>query len=1041
MGRRYGRIAKIFRKGCILSAWDKIPICLSRIDNNVIREFVAPVFETASSNWALFLEALSGKMASYRTLSMKILVFLLLTGQSTLMMGQDLAMKENDWVDSVYQTMSLRQRIGQLFMIRAHSDKGASHIEMVKNAIREEAVGGLCFFQGTPLAQLRLTNEYQALADIPLLVAQDAEYGLGMRLNNTFHFPFQMTMGAMDDDSLVYEAGREIARQLKRIGVRMNFAPVVDVNNNPDNPIINSRSFGEKPYRVAAFGAAYMKGLQDEKVMAVAKHFPGHGDTDMDSHKTLPLVSFGRNRLDSIELVPFKALIDSGVSAVMIAHLAIPAIEPDVNLPTTLSAKVVADLLTTDLGFEGLKITDALEMKGVSGGFRAGEAALKALKAGNDILLLPADLPKAISAIQKAVKNGEITDSFLEKRVKKQLHFKYQYGLHTTPHLDSLNLMQDLNNDRNFLLSKKIFEKAITLLQNKNEILPLRSLDTLKIAALSIGDAQKNDFQKTLSKYTKIDTYNRFKGFEHQASFLDALAQYDEVVVSFHNTSIFPHRKFGLKERDIAFVDSLSKRTKVIVCLFASPYALNLLPDDNDFQAIVVGYEDTDIAQSTLAQMIMGALPMQGHLPVSTRVFPAMTGIKTTSLGRLKYGKLIEAGLPDKVKIRIDSIVYANIQDRAFPGCQLLIAKDGIVVMDETYGYHTYDKSEEVRKEDLYDIASLTKIFATTASVMRLDQEGILDIDLPLTEYLPYLKHSNKKALISREIMAHQARLKPWIPFYTQFLDVNKQPSKEYFSHEMKLGFTLKVGENLYAKDELSYVIYQKIANSPLRKKRKYKYSDLGFYLLKQAIENVTNMPFENYVQKTFYSPLGMYHTCFNPLRFHSRREIVPTEDDQFFRHQLIHGYVHDPGAALLGGVSGHAGLFSNANDLAIMAQMFLQKGFYGGVQYVDTVQLETFTKAQYPLNENRRGVGFDRPEDKREEGPSCDSTTDDSFGHSGFTGTYFWVDPVYNLVYVFLSNRVNPSADNHKLVKNNVRTNIMQVVYDEVTAVRKMIQ
>ncbi len=962
---------------------------------------------------------------------MRKLFWIILLFSSLAGYGQTAGNKEQYWVDSVYAALTPEQRIGQLMMIRAHSGKGEKYEQAVAENIRKYAVGGLCFFQGTPERQVYLVNRYQKLSKVPLLVSQDAEYGLAMRLQNTFKFPYQMTMGAMEDDSLVYCAGRQIAKQLKMTGVRMNFAPVVDVNNNPQNPIINSRSFGEDKKLVAAYGLAYMRGLQDEGVIAVAKHFPGHGDTDMDSHKTLPQIKVDRKRLDSIELFPFKTLIDSGVGGVMIAHLSVPALEDEKGVPTTLSKKVVTDLLEKDLGFHGLKITDALEMKGVSLHYPAGEAALKALQAGNDILLLPEDLKMAVRAIQQALEKGEIRPQWLEEKVKKQLHFKYQYVLSQYDSLRSDSLMQRLNSPENLALSKKIFEKAVTVLTNHDSLLPLRRPDTMKIASLSIGNAQKTVFQKILEKYAAIDAYSREKNIFDKEKLLKQLADYDLVIVGLHHTSIFPHRNFGLRQEDLAFIDSLRSRTGVVLSLFGSPYALNKLKNAKDYPALILGYEDKDEAQSVVAQIIMGALPSQGHLPVSTREFPLHSGMRLHDIGRLQYASPAELGFSGGVKKKIDSIVYANIKEHTFPGCQILMAKDGKVFLEQAYGYHTYQKSDEVRLSDIYDLASLTKIFASTVSVMRLNQEGRLDIDRPLSDYLPYLKQSNKKDMFLREIMAHQAGLKPWIPFYTDVLDKKGFPSKKFFVHRMKEGYSTPVADGLYVKDDYSYTIYRKIAKSRLRRRRDYKYSDLGFYLIKKAVENITMLPFEDYVSRTFYKPLGMQHTFYKPLEHYPLKRIVPTEKDTYFRHGLVHGYVHDPGAALLGGVSGHAGLFSNVNDLAIMAQMFLQNGYYGGVQYVDTVQLKEFTKEQFPLNSNRRGIGFDRPEPKRDEGPSCDGTSDKSFGHSGFTGTYFWVDPQYNLLYVFLSNRVYPTADNHKIVKYNVRTDIMQVVYD----------
>ncbi len=962
----------------------------------------------------------------------RVLVVVFIISIGFVLRGQDITRNEQQWVDSIYNSLSQNQKIGQLFMLRAHSNKGITHVNELKSLLKKNEVGGLCFFQGGPLRQAKLINEYQEIAQTPLLISMDAEYGLAMRLDSTFHFPFQMTLGAMDSDSLIYAMGKIIAQQLKEVGVQMNFAPVVDVNNNPNNPVINSRSFGEDKQKVAKFGLAYALGMQDNEVIAVAKHFPGHGDTDTDSHKALPLIKHDRKRLDSIELFPFKSLVEGGVEGMMIAHLAVPALGTKEKLPTTLSSKVVSDLLVKEMGFKGLKITDALEMEGVAKNYKPGVVAVKALLAGNDILLLPKNLKKSINAIQSALKSGELSNQLIEEKVKKILHYKYQYVLPNLSKLQTDSLYQKLNLKDNLTLSKEIFKEAITVVENKNNFIPIKDFDSIQIASFCIGEAQLNTFQNTLAKYTNITHFNSLKRISNKEKLMNELAKFDIIIVGIHNSSIFPQRNFGLIKQDIAFIDSLASRTKVILSLFASPYALNLFPNTDKYESLVVAYEDRKEAQSVSAQIIMGAIDAKGHLPVSTVTFPLGTGIRTTTLGRLQYGNEIEVGISPKAIRKVDSIVLANIKDRAMPGCQILMAKDGIVFFEKAYGYHTYNKSNEVRLDDLYDLASLTKIFATTISVMKLNQEKKLDIDKPLSTYLPYLKETNKKDIITRELMAHQARLKAWIPFYIELTDANKFPLKKFFKTDIQTGYSTQVADNLFIKDGYSYQLYREIANSKLRKTKKYKYSDLGFYLLKNAIENITLEPLDYYVRHSFYKPLGMNHTFFTPLKYYKKSQIIPSEEDRYFRHQKIQGYVHDPGAAILGGISGHAGLFSNANDLAKMAQLFLQKGYYGGKQYIDTLWIEDFTKTQYPINKNRRGIGFDRPEEDKKIGPSAENVSDLSFGHSGFTGTYFWVDPQYNFVYVFLSNRTYPTAENRKLIKNDVRTNIMETIIQD---------
>ncbi|MCD4682630.1 MAG: serine hydrolase [Bacteroidales bacterium] len=951
------------------------------------------------------------------------------------------SLPENDsvadnWVDSVMSSLNLDEMIAQLMMIRTYSNKDKAYYTKIENIIKTYNIGGLCFFQGGPVRQAKLTNHYQPVAKTPLLIAIDAEWGLGMRLDSTFSFPFQMTIGAIKDNNLVYDMGTEIARQLKMLGVHINFAPVIDINNNPLNPVINSRSFGENRNDVADKGIAYMKGLQDNGIIATAKHFPGHGDTDSDSHYTLPIINQTTERLDSLELYPFKELINHGLGGVMVAHLFVPELDSSKNKPTTLSKLVVTDLLKDSLNFEGLVITDALDMKGVTSFHQPGEIEVKAFLAGNDILLLPQDVKVAISGIKKAIESDIIIESDIEERCRKILKYKHIAGLDDYSPVTTDSLYERLNNVRNELITRKIYESAITVVHNNDDLLPLRNLDTLKIATLSIGSPEINPFQSMLSNYCKIDHYNILKTFSEKkaASILKKLSEYNLVITSIHNTNIYPHKNFGITAQSIDFINKIADSNKVVLSLFASPYSLEQFPDPEKLEAIILGYQDNKISNEIAAQILMGSVDASGNLPVTTSDnYPVKSGIPINSINRLKYTIPEEVEIASQDLLKIDSIVLHNIKERAIPGCQILIAKEGKVVYQKSFGYHTYKKGNFVKNTDLYDLASITKVAATTLSIMKLQDEKMVDIDHKLVWYLPYLRETNKEDIIIREMMAHQARLKPWIPFYLNTIIDNKL-DKDLYSSVFDEDHTVEVARNLYISENYKYSIYDSIVTSKLRKRRNYKYSDLGFYLLKQSIENLTNQPLQKYVEESFYIPLGLQTMCFNPLEKFQLKNIIPTEKDDYFRDQLIHGYVHDPGAAMLGGVSGHAGLFSNANDLAILMQMLLQGGSYGGKEYLNSNTISQFTKMQFPLNENRRGIGFDKPDpNERDDGPTCESVSDLSFGHTGFTGTYAWADPEYNLIYIFLSNRIHPTAKNTKLIKMNTRTEIQQVIYDAI--------
>ncbi|MCB0804810.1 MAG: serine hydrolase [Bacteroidales bacterium] len=941
----------------------------------------------------------------------------------------------SSWSDSVLQTLTLNEKIAQLLMLRTYSDKDSAYYAETEAIIKKYNPGGLCFFQGGPVMQTKLTNRYQAVARTPVFIAMDAEWGAGMRLDSCHSFPFNMTFGSVTDDSLIYKAASEIARQMKLMGVHINFAPVVDINNNPANPVINSRSFGEDKNNVAQKGIAYMRGLQDNGIIATAKHFPGHGDTGSDSHYTLPVIDKTTESIDSIELFPFKQLIDNGLDGVMVAHLFIPSLDSTPNTPTTLSQPVVTGLLRKSLGFDGLVITDALDMKGVTIHHKPGDIELKALMAGNDILLLPQDIGAAIDRISQAVEDGTLSEDVIDQRCKKILLYKEKAGLAKWQKAKTDSLYEQLSTFRNELLDRKIFEEAITLLKNDNDLIPLQKFDSLKIASVSIGSPSLTPFQEMLGNYTKIDHFNILKKFtpNEKKTLLHKLEDYNLVIIGIHNTNIFPSKNFGIDPDELNLAGEIADSLNTVLCLFASPYSLEMMNDPASYKSIILGHQDTRTANEIAARIIMGNLGAKGKLPVTVGdKFKTGGGIETLPIGRLGYTIPEEMGIDAKDLEKIDRIVLKSIADKATPGCQVLVAVDGNVIYQKSFGYHTYVKGNFVKNTDIYDLASITKVAATTLSIMKLYDERKMDIDHRLVSYLPFLNGSNKENLVIRDVMTHQARLKSWIPFYLNTLDKKGNPDKKLYGNKLDAEHTVQVADHLFINRDYGFVMIDSIVTSGLRKKRDYKYSDLGFYLLKISVENITNKPLDKYVDESFYKSLGLQYTGFNPLSRFDKKVIVPTEKDDYFRHQLVHGFVHDPGAAMLGGVSGHAGLFGNANDLAIIFQMLLQDGFYGGIRYVKPETVEQFTAQQFPLNDNRRGLGFDKPEPvERDKGPTCKSASLDSFGHTGFTGTYCWADPKYNLVYIFLSNRVNPTASNIKLIRQNIRTDIQQAIYD----------
>ena len=942
---------------------------------------------------------------------------------------------DTHWADSVFKTLTPDERIAQLFMVAAYSNKDKTHVKEIKKLVTEYKIGGLIFFQGGPVRQATLANNYQSCSKVPLLISMDSEWGLAMRLDSTTKFPRQMTLGAIQNDSLIYEMGVEIARQTKRMGMQVNFAPDIDINNNPLNPVIGNRSFSENKYNVTRKALMYMKGMQDNHVLACGKHFPGHGDTDSDSHKTLPTVKASRERLDTLELYPFKELISQGLGSIMVAHLSIPALDTTPNQASTLTKKIVTGLLKDTLGFKGLVFTDALNMKGVSKFYKPGEVDVKALIAGNDVLLFSEDVPTAIKEIKTAIDSGKISQEEIDKRCMKILLVKQWTGLDQYSKIKTKNLYADLNTPQAELINRKLTEASLTLLQNKNNLIPLQNLDTLKIASLSLGYKELNIFQQTLSNYSPIKHFGIDKDAKKEIfdSTLTALKNYNLVIVHIANTNNKPDKDFGLTPQVMSMLKAVMKKSKVIVNIAANPYILSKMDSLQFADAIIMSYEDNDYSESYSAQLIFGGVEATEKLPISASpYFKSGMGIETKSI-RFKYTIPEELGADSKALSKIDSIALKGIKEKVYPGCQILVAKNGKVIYRKSFGYHTYENKIKVKNDDLYDIASVTKIAASTASVMKLVDEKKINLDEHLCYYLPMLQGSNKENIVLREMLTHQAGLRDWIPFWQKTMTKTGQYKDSIYRDTPNEFYNKRVANSLYINKYYEDTIYKQIVESPLKESGKYLYSDLGYYFLKRIIEQQTKSALNIYVQKTFYAPLGLSTMGYKPLARFDLDRIVPTENDKSFRKQLIHGDVHDQGAAMLGGVGGHAGIFSDANDLAVMMQMFMNYGVYGGKRYIDSTTLFEFTKCQYCID-NRRGLGFDKPEmNPDKDSPVCGAVSYMSFGHAGFTGTLAWADPANQLVYIFLSNRVYPNADENKLAKSGIRTKIQEVIYQVV--------
>lgn len=947
---------------------------------------------------------------------------------------EDPALKPaRQWVDSVFKTMSQEERIAQLIFIRAYSKNDQSRINHVKQLITEEHIGGIVFFQGSPVRQAKLTNTYQSISKIPLFISIDAEWGLGMRLDSVIPFPHQMMLGAIKDSMLIYEVGRAIGRQCKRIGVQINFAPVVDINNNPNNPVINDRSFGENKYRVADLGIQYMKGLRSAGVMACAKHFPGHGDTNVDSHKALPVINKSMAELKSLELYPFQQMINHAVPSIMVAHLDIPAIDNRSHRPMSLSRKAITGLLRNEMGYSGLVFTDALEMKGVSDYYRNGQAAVEALRAGDDVLLLPLNVENCIDAIKQAIAEHKLSWEKINKKVKKVLMAKYKAGLSDWEPVNTANLTKDLN-EGTLALVRELDINAITALNNENHVLPFNKDDTSKMAFLSIG-GELPEFLKNIRKYHKVDDYT----FSENGDYRDAAElasklkeNYGKVILGIGNYNRYPARNYGLSDPEISLINQLQEEKPTLTIAFGNPYAIKHFCHG---PAIIAAYNDSKTMQQTAADLVFGAFDPRGELPVTVcEEFPFASGLDNFNYKKayLPFQYPGQLGI-DSLKLKkVDSIAKDAIARGATPGCVILGMKNGKIFYEKAFGTFTYDKKHPVQENTIYDLASVTKVCATTMACMKLYDEGKLKLNGTLGEYLPWLRGTDKASLTIKDVMLHQAGFIPDFS-YSSLLTDDGDPKPGIFQSYRDKEHSVHVAEDLYMREEYKDYMKMEIRDSRLYNPADYVYSDIDFQLMGYIVQQVTGLPLNEYVKKTFYDKLGMVTTGFRPRERFPLSRIAPTECEKTFREQCLHGDVHDPRSALFGEVAGHAGLFSDAYDLGVLLQMTLNGGTFDGVRYLDSSTINLFTAYQSDIS--RRGIGWDkRAKDQSRfhyPYPSkyCSSQT---YGHYGYTGTCVWVDPKYNFVYVFLSNRVNPEGGSNTILEHlDVRSKVQDAFYE----------
>lgn len=945
-----------------------------------------------------------------------------------------------EWVESRLAKMTLKEKIGQLFIHTVPLHDTEANRKNIRNAIKEYKIGGILFSDGKVVNQVTLTNYAQELADIPLMITFDGEWGLNMRLKEIPAFSRNRVMGCIQDNELLYEYGKEVARQFREIGVHVNFAPVADVDNNPLNPVINTRSFGGDVRNVTGKVIAYSRGLEDGGVLSVSKHFPGHGDTNVDSHKALPVLKFTRERLDSIEMYPFRKAIEAGLGGIMVGHLEIPALS---KKPSSLSPEIL-DILQEEFGFKGIAFTDALEMKGVSNNLNV---CAQALMAGNDMLLPPRNLKREMDGVLAAVKAGKLTEEYLTEKCRKVLTFKYALGLHEPPFIQLSGIEKRLNRPSTQDLRDRLEKAAVTVVGNEGGVLPM-DVDLKNTAILNIGKSSEGKiFHQQLNKYMKVD---RILAHPDSITTLSKrLAKYDRVIVAIHT------EKYAAYQGMLATLASKLPLSYVYFTPLKNIYRKGVAW--KKAASVILGHVGSATVQQFVAEVMMGREKATGRISVEVKDY-RLPG-EGVDLESTKKYRPEDYGMDASVLSKVDEIALEGIKAKAYPGCQVLIMKDGLPVYDKCFGTFTYEDSKKVEPEHLYDIASLTKTTGTLLAVMKLYDEGKFGLTDPISKYVPAMKGSRKGRITIEDLLYHQSGLPGSHPFYREAIndssytggffkgriDANHhlrvdrrlyvvddfKYKDEYLSFASSEDYPLQVAENLFVSPSFPEKILEMIASDkvPLRDRR-YRYSCLNFVLLKEMVEQISGMPMDEYLEKEFYAPMGMKSTLYNPLRRFQPEQIVPTIQKDYLRgRKELRGYVHDEIAAFMGGVSGNAGLFSNARDVAKVYQMLADGGQYGGKRYLSLETCQLFMNKKSRIS--RRTLGFDKPEPTPGKGPCADEAPKEVVGHTGFTGTCAWADPKNGLVFVFISNRIYPRPFDHKgLMTLKIRPRIQQLMY-----------
>jgi beta-glucosidase-like glycosyl hydrolase/CubicO group peptidase (beta-lactamase class C family) len=985
--------------------------------------------------------------------------------------------KEEDnrrhWIDSLYAQLNDTTRITQLFMPAVYADS-TQPTEQWLLTLRHWQPGGVILMKSSLSKAHNVLYELQRQSRVPLLTSIDAEWGLSMRIDSTPVYPFQMTLGAINDLQLIEQMGRNIGEEMKEIGLNLSFSPVVDINNNPNNPVIGFRSFGSRAEEVSRRAEAYARGLQKSGVLACAKHFPGHGDTHTDSHHDLPQLTFNKERLDSLELIPFRRLIRSGLDAVMTAHLAMPGWTGDSVRPASLSRSIVHDALRKEEEFDKLIITDALNMKGVSVGWLPGRLEVEALKAGNDILLFTTDLQKAHDSIRAAIDRGELSMQEIEQKVKRILKAKYQVypfsskaevklqeistqketGGGSATKIESTEDHSIFSLERSTDLQQSVYRQAITLLHDPQGKIPISGAGTRGGLHIGIGTAQAvADIYKHIGVYALMPSVCIDPNAKNPMQFLSdsMIGQAQYALVSWHPGSQRP--PYGISDTLINMLRNKLNSIPRIDVVCGNPYLIRRLLPAKETDVLMCAYEEKPLSRRAAVEALFGAQGVGGQLPVDiSPEFRAGIGLKRTSNNSLGYENATDRGLTAAHISRIDSIIEQAITRGAMPGAQLMVAHRRKIIFNQSYGFTDTTKKTPVTTSTRYDLASLTKILATAPALMLLTDSQRIHPEATVAQYLPECKSHPIGQLRLTQIMTHQAGLKPYAEFWRQTFKNNQPDPYWYPPDDTPNVRRLPVSSRLSIRSEIRDSLWQWILKTPLEKPGQYVYSDFGPLILWKIIERVTSRPPNEFLRKHYYQPLGTVAFGFASDSSIPLSYIAPTEFDNTFRKELIRGTVHDPTAALMGGVSGHAGLFGNAPDVMRLliplnppqhnkyivhgatADRLSSNVSNSSPPIWSPSTLQLYTQSYYPGN--RRGLMFDKPQSPpAPDGNTAPSASPSSFGHSGFTGTFCWVDPERDLIYVFLSNRVHPNAQPNTLARMGIRTQILEIFLQAIDA------